>query len=131
MRFETVPPIGKGALVIKHDLSLDKLFAHSRDVKRSDVQPGEKYRVGINTKRMFICWWWTFGDINDGDLKEKKFARWVLPNENGEIMNLMAGEEWPDIEQMEKDGWVFSQGLDDLEITEADERNEVVVEFVE
>ena len=131
MRFETVPPIGEGTLVIKHDLSLDRLFAHSRNLKAADVQPGERYSIGINTKRMFICWWWTFGDVEHGDLKEKKFAKWVLPDEDGDIINLMPGEERPDIEQMEKDGWVFSQGLDNLEMTETEEGNKVVVEFVE
>ena len=130
MPFETVPPIREGVLVIKHDLSLDKLFAHSRNLKVADVQPGERYSIGINTKRMFLCWWWTFGDMNE-DLKEKKFARWVLADKHGDIINLMPGEERPDIEQMEKDGWVFSQELDDLEMTEADEGNEVIVEFVE
>ena len=131
MRFETVPPIGEGTLVIKHDLSLDRLFAHSRNLKAADVQPGERYSIGINTKRMFICWWWTLGDVERGDLKEKKFAKWVLPDEDGDIINLMPGEERPDIEQMEKDGWVFSQRLDNLEMTEAEEGNEVVIEFVE
>ena len=131
MRFEMVPPIGEGALVIKHDLSLDKLFAQSHNLKAADIRPGEKYSIGINTKRMFTCWWWTFGDVEHGDLKEKKFAKWVLPNEDGDILNLMSGEERPEIERMEKDGWVFSQGLDDLVMTEDDARDEAVVEFVE
>ena len=69
--------------------------------------------------------------MNDGDLKEKKFAEWVLPDENGEIMNLMSGEERPDVEQMEKDGWVFSQAFDNLEMSEDDEEREVVIEFLE
>ena len=55
MRFETVPPIGEGALIIKHDLSLNSLFENSRNLKAADVQPGERYSIGINTKRMFIC----------------------------------------------------------------------------
>ena len=128
MRFETVPPIGAGALVIK---SPDKLFAQSRNLKAADVQLGEKYSIGINTKRMFIFCWWTFGDVEQGDLKEKKFARWVLPDEHGDIINLMPGEERPDIQQMEKDGWVFSQRLEDLVMIEDNAEHEAVVEFVE
>lgn len=43
----------------------------------------------------------------DTDLKEKKFAKWSLPDEDGDLSSLMPGEERPDIEQMEKDGWLF------------------------
>ena len=45
MRFETVPPIGQGALVIKHDISLDRLFRFSYYLKVADVQPGEIFRI--------------------------------------------------------------------------------------
>lgn len=79
---------------------------------------------------MFTSRWWAFGDMDNGDLKEKKFARWVLPDQDGDISNLMPGEERPNVEQMEKDGWVFSQGLNDLEMTEDDAGHDVVVEFV-
>ena len=131
MRFDTIPPMGQGALIIKHDLSLDRVFEYSRNLKAADVQPGEKYRIGINHKRMFSSRWWAFGDMDYGDPKEKKFARWVLPDQDGDISNLMPGEERPNVEQMEKDGWVFSQGLDDLEMTEDDAGHEVAVEFLE
>ena len=130
-RFETVPPLGQGALIITHDLSLERLFRNTHSLKVTDIQPGERFRIRMTPKRAFRCGWWTFGDMNGGDLKEKKFAEWVLPDEDGDVINLMPGEKRPDIEQMEKDGWVFSQRLDDLEMTEAEEENEVVVEFVE
>lgn len=129
MRFETIPPTGQGALVIKHDISLERLFRYSRHLKAADVQPGEKFRISMNPKRAFRSAWWTFGDM-DGDLKGNKFARWELPDEDGDIRNLMPGEERPDYEQMEKDGWVFSQRFDDLDISEDDAGHEVVVEFV-
>ena len=131
MRFETVPPIGQGALTIKHDLSLERLFAHSRNLKVTDVQPGERYSIRINTKRMFICWWWAFGDMNNGNLGERKFSKWVHPDEDGNIIGLMPGEERPDFEQMEKDGWVFSQEHENLEMTEDEAECEAIVEFVE
>ena len=69
--------------------------------------------------------------MEHGHLKRKKFAKWILPDEDDKITNLMPREERPDIEQMEKDGWVFSQRLNNLQMTEADEGDEVVVEFVE
>ena len=133
MHFETVPPMGQGALKITHDITLERLFRYSRNLKAADVQPGEKFRVGMNMnlKRAIRCAWWTFGDAEHGDLKEKKFAEWVLPDEHGDIINLAPGVERPDIKQMEKDGWVFSQGLDNLEMSEDDAEREVFVEFVE
>ena len=129
-RFETVPPLGQGTLLITHDVSLERLFRNTHNLKVTDIQPGEQFRIKMNPKRAFRCGWWTFGDVEHGDLKEKKFAKWVLPDADGDIINLMPGEERPDIEQMEKDGWVFSQGLDNLEMTEDDAEHEAVVEFV-
>ena len=129
MRFETVPASEQGALIIKHDISLDRLFMFSHYLKAADVQPGEKFRVCMNPRRAFQCPWWAFGDMN-GDLKDKKFAQCSLPDENGFISNFFPGEKRPDFAQMEKDGWVFSQNLDDLEFTEDDTGHEVVIEFV-
>lgn len=105
-RFETIPSIGQGALIIKHDISLDRLLENPHNLKAADVQPGEKFRLNINPMRGFRSGWWAFGDM-DTDLKEKKFAKWSLPDEDGDLSSLMPGEERPDIEQMEKDGWLF------------------------
>ena len=41
----------------------------------------------------------------------------------------MPGEQRPDIEQMEKEGWVFSQRFENLEVTEDGECS-VTIEFV-
>lgn len=131
MRFESIPSIEQGDLIIKHDLSLERLFRNSHSLKAADIQPGEKFRIKLNPKRAFRCNWWAFGDMNNGYLKEKKFATWVFPDEDGDIMNLTPGDERPDIEKMEKDGWVFSQHLDDLEMTQDEAGSEVVVEFIE
>ena len=131
MHFETVPPKGQGALSVTHNISLERLFRNSRDLKAADIQPGEKFRVGMNPKRAFRCGWWAFGDMEIGDLKDKKFAVWVLPDKDGNIYNLMPDDERPSIERMEKDGWVSSQHLDDLEMTEDEAGSEVIVEFFE
>lgn len=131
MRFETVPPAGQGDLVIKHDLSLDRIFEYSRNLKAADVQPGERFRIKMNPKRAFAASWWAFGSMHDGELEGKKFAKWERPGEDGEISNLMPGEERPDVEQMEKDGWVFSQRFDYLEMAEEDGGDGVIVEFTE
>lgn len=129
MHFETVPSLEQGALVIKHDLSLDRLFQNSRKLKAADLRPGEMFRIHTNPKRLHWPGWWTFGDLND-DLAAKKFAKWELPDEDGEISNLMPGEQRPDIVQMEKDCWVFSQRFDSLEVTD-NKGHRVTVEFVE
>ncbi|KAL9610675.1 MAG: hypothetical protein Q9167_004623 [Letrouitia subvulpina] len=128
-RFETVPPPGKGELVIKHELPLERIFRNSYQLRAADVHPGEEFRIRINSKRLRgIGGWWTFGDLS-GDLEGKKFARWELPDEAGEIGNLMPGEQFPDIEQMEHEGWVFSQMFDSLEVTEDLQQEEVIVKF--
>ncbi|KAI4208919.1 MAG: hypothetical protein LQ351_008092 [Letrouitia transgressa] len=129
-RFETVPPPGKGELVIKHELSLERIFRYCHKLKAADVHPGEEFCVRINPKRLNgTGGWWTFGDLS-GDLAEKKFARWELPNETGEIGNLMPGEQFPDVGQMGNDGWVLSEMFDSLEITEDLPQDEVTIKFV-
>ena len=42
----------------------------------------------------------------------------------------MPGEERPDVEQMEKEGWIFSQRFDNLKMTEDEVGREVLIEFV-
>ena len=129
MRFETVPPMGEGALVIKHDMSLERLFRYSHQLKLSDVRPGEKFGIEMNPQRLFAAGWWTLGGLGD-ELEGKKFAKWERPDEKGEISNLMPGEQLPDVEQMEKDGWVFSEFADRLNVM-VETQDRVVVEFVE
>lgn len=131
MRFETVPPLGEGVLVIKHDLSLERIFEYSRDLKVDGVQRGEKFRIKMNPKRAFMSEWWAFGGLGDGELSGKIFAKWERPNQNGDISNLMPGEQKPNVEQMEKEGWVFSEVFDDLEMAEDIARQSVIIEFTD
>ena len=128
-RFETVPPLGEGELVIKHELSLERIFRHLYSLKIEDVQPGEKFRIQMNPKKLEFAEWWNFGDIQ-GDLQGKKFAVWELPGEDGVISNLMPSDPRPDFEKMSLEGWVFSQRHYDLEATQ-DADHDVVIEFIE
>ena len=131
IRFETIPAMNKGNLVIKHELSLERIFQYSRNLKATDTQPGEKFRIRANPKRL-SCGWWNFGAVDDGgQFAGKRFLRWYLPDENGEIENLMPGDPQPDVEQMESEGWVFNQNSDDLEILEEGGGDGVVIEFVD
>lgn len=106
------------------------MFQNSRLLKAADVRPGEKFRVQMDPKRLFWAGWWTFGALNDGELGGKRFAKWERPDEDGSIGNLMPGEQRPDFKRMEKEGWVFSERFDDLEVTD-DTEHSVIVEFIE
>lgn len=129
-RFETVPSQGQGSLIVKHDLYLDRMFQNSRDLHPGDIKPGEKFRVRLNPKRLDFISWWTFGNLN-GNLKEKKFAKWQLPDKTGLLDDLMPGEKEPDVNRMLNEGWVFSQRRDELKVTESAENDNVIFEFIE
>lgn len=129
-RFETVPSQGQGSLIVKHDLSLDRMFQNSRDLRPGDIKPGEKFRVRLNPKRLDFISWWTFGNLN-GNLKEKKFAKWQLPDKTGLLDDLMLGEKELDVNRMLNEGWVFSQRRDELKVTESAENDNVIFEFIE
>lgn len=134
LRFETVPgkdDQGGDGLTITHSLSLDRLFSYS-NLRKGSVQPGEKFALRMNPKKLrSLDVWWTWGDL-EADLKGKKFTGWEVPDEHGEIRNLEPGEEVPDVEGMKREGWVFTEYLDDLVLhIEEGEGEEVVVVFVE
>ena len=63
-------------------------------------------------------------------MRGKKFAKWELPDERGENENLMPGEKMPAVQNMEREGWAFSEEFDQLRIGQEDQE-ELVVEFVE
>ena len=128
LKFETVPAAGEGELSIIHEVTLERLFRYS-SLSIEEVRPGEKFKLEMNKKRLgSIEGWWTWGAL-DGGLRGKKFAKWELPNECGEIKNLMPGEKLPDVQNMEREGWVFSEEFDELRIGQGDQE-EVIVEFV-
>lgn len=126
-RFETVPAKGQGVLIVKHDLPLERMFKYESTLTPADIKPGEKFHVSMSTLRLGWVSWWAFGDL-EGDLKEKKFAKWQLPDEKGEMTDV-SGDENPDIDRMEAEGWVFSERLDNL--TVSGNSDDAVVEFVE
>lgn len=124
-----MPGKGEGELAVTHEISLERLFRHS-DLRKDAVKVGEKFAVRMNPKRLGSSeGWWTWGGL-EGELKGKKFAKWERPGQEGEIGNLMPGEKMPDVEGMEREGWVFSELFDELMLeTSGDE--EIVVEFIE
>lgn len=84
----------------------------------------------MDPKRLFWARWWTFGSLEQ-ELKEKKFAEWERPREDGEISNLLTGDPYPDVEGMEKEGFVFSEWAEALEVTEDTTQGDTIIEFVE
>lgn len=125
LHFETIPV--KGMLIIKHDLPLKRMFRYESTLKPADIKPGEKFRVSMSSLHLEWVSWWGFGDL-EGDLKEKRFAKWQLPDEEGQ-MDMMPGEEEPDIDRMQMEGWVFSERHDHL--TVSGNSDDAVFEFVE
>ncbi len=134
MRFETVPAVGKGELEIRHDLPIERMFENSggsnpSGINLADVKPREKFRVRMTPRRVTdFIWWWNIGGLED-KLMEKKFAKWRLPDNEGEFEDLMLGEETPDVDSMEAGGWVFSERLENLKVSNGTEEG-VVFEFV-
>ncbi|KAL9038783.1 MAG: hypothetical protein Q9214_005145 [Letrouitia sp. 1 TL-2023] len=129
LRFETVPGKGEGELAMIHEISLERLFRNS-DLRKEAVKVGEKFTVRMNPKKLGSPEsWWTWGSL-EGELNGKKFAKWELPDKEGEIGNLMPGEKKPDVEWMKREGWIFSEPFHELKI-EAEESEEIIVEFVE
>ena len=129
MRFETVPSEGEGELAVTHAISMERLFRYS-NLKLENVKQGEKFVVSMNPKKLGSTeGWWTWGAL-EGDLSGKKFAKWELPDRNGEIGNLMPGEKSPDVPAMEREGWVFSEAFDGLKIEKCEDE-ELVVEFIQ
>ncbi|KAI4160605.1 MAG: hypothetical protein LQ342_005626 [Letrouitia transgressa] len=129
LRFETVPGKGEGELAVIHEISLERLFRNS-DLRKEAVKVGEKFTVRMNPKKLgSVQGWWTWGSL-EGELNGKKLAKWELPDKEGEIGNLMPGEKMPDVERMKREGWIFSEPFHELSL-EAEENEEVVVEFVE
>lgn len=128
-RFETIPPIDHGVLTITHPLTLERMFRQERTLTKEDIKPGEKFRVQLSPRRLNFITWWAFGEL-DGDLKAKKFARWQLPDGNGNLDDLLPGEDEPDVARMENEGWVFSQRRENLTII-ANPTEGAVFEIVE
>ena len=129
LRFESVPSKGEGKLVVTHEISLERLFRYS-GLKKEAVKAGEKFIARMNPKRLGSTeGWWTWGSL-EGELKGKKFARWERRDRNGEIGNLMPGEKMPDVEGMQREGWVFSEPFHELTLEAAGDE-EFLVEFAE
>lgn len=128
-RFETIPPIGEGVLTLTHPLTLERMFRQEHTLKVEDIKPGEKFRARLSPQRLNFITWWAFGEL-EGDLRAKKFARWQLPDKDGNLDDLFPGEEEPDIARMEHEGWVFSQRRENLTVI-GKPTDGTVFEFVE
>ena len=117
------------SLAVTYEITLERLFRYP-DLRKEDVEMGQKFTVGMNPRLGSTEGWRTWGSLK-GELKGMKFARWEYPNGKGEIGNLMPREKTPDVEGMERGGvWVLSEPFHEL-ISEAGEDEGVFVEFFE
>lgn len=133
LRFGTIPAIGQGELVIKHELTPERIFQNWRRPIDCVVQPGEKYRLKMNPKRLLMDWW-QFGSLDEGGkggLKEKKFLRWERPGGALEIRNYMPSKRSPDVEKLKGEVWVFSKRSYHFKATDESGGEGIVVEFIE
>lgn len=131
MHFSTIPAEGQGELTVKYDLTPERLFQYEQypsAVEREHVKPGQKFRLRMwNLNKVAWC---TFGDL-DGDLRDKKFVwNWEPPNTEDWFDDFLVDGRKPDVETLNRDGWVFSQAPEDLKVT-ADTDEGVVLEFIE
>jgi len=105
--FVSVPSLDSGGdLVLTHEITSGRLFAHAEGITREDLQVGEKYEMGTSERHLGTMWW-CWGDL-DGDLEGIKlhcFSEGFC----------VAGEvERPGAEEVEREGWVTGQDVSRL-----------------
>lgn len=158
MEFVTIPPVGQGEARIERGFSPETLFAcykhpASLEEKLADFKSGERFAIKVEYRYMG---WWTWGSL-DTDLKSKKFARWSFPEElplnrapeddeteemshrledpvDGHDVNHLSSasavenEDVPNIRQMRREGWIFGEPTDGIEVVAKDK---AIFEFVD
>jgi len=115
--------MGDGELEIHHEMTGERIFEYSRNVKPADIILGTKYRLELQTSKL-PAFWWTFEVEAEG----KKFFEGILPDENG--TNGLKDEDPDAIEKLYREGWLYSYPLADLEFTVARDLG-AILEFVE
>jgi len=122
-RFVVVPGVDEGELNICHEISGERIFQYSRQVKPSDIALGTEFRLELQTSKL-PAFWWTFEDEAEG----KKFYEGILPDENG--LHGLKDDDPEAIEKLYGEGWLYSYPLSDLSFTVA-KNSEAVIRFVE
>ena len=132
--FATVPgarPSGEGKLLIKFDLTPERLFycdSYPGGVKRADVKAGDRYRLKM--QKLGRVKWWAFGDL-EADSKGKKFVHVAEEADaEGKFDKFEVDGKKPDRRMLEADGWVFSEEPGDLMMS-AEGDGDAVVEFID
>lgn len=79
--FLTVPGDGS-AVTVTHRLDWNRIFKYEEKLSKEALEPGEKFRLGLNGKFIGTSWW-CFGDL-EGGLRDKKFYAWCEDDFGGE-----------------------------------------------
>ncbi len=145
--------MGNGIATVEYDMSPARIFRYgsaSLEEKLARLHAGEIYRVSMSGAWLT---WWTWGDLR-GDLADRKFSRWQFPAvedpenvpdiasmltdpvELNKVNHLSSrscvdGEEKPDVKQMMRDGWVFSEAEAYIELISSTREEGAFFEFVE
>ncbi len=83
----------------------------------------------LKMRKLYWARWWAFGNL-DGDLRDKKFIwNWEPPETDEEALkHVPVDGQTPDVEMLERDGWVFSQARQHLKFS-AESDDGVVLKF--
>lgn len=73
--FVTIPPRGHGELIVRHQLSWEK-------IQEADVKNGERYKVFLTNKCLGTRWW-GFGSL-DEQFKGVKLRTWRADGNEGD-----------------------------------------------
>ncbi|KAI1073905.1 hypothetical protein F5B20DRAFT_596817 [Whalleya microplaca] len=72
-RFITLP--GDGSWVeVTHTIGWERIFKYEEKMVKTDLNPGEKFKMAINNDFLGTSWW-CWGDM-EGELKGKKLHAW-------------------------------------------------------
>jgi len=144
----TVPTSAKGeGFVATYELPLEILFRQETfalPLKHKDVKVGERFKITM--RNLDRCDWWAFGDLN-GDLKRKKLWHGhedeypqddshpgkVYIGDGGDLMvgGSSAGVHTLSLSEAKREGWIFSNRTQNLQLIPKVGEDSVMIEFTE
>jgi hypothetical protein len=100
--FLTIPAAQIGdEVVVKHSLTSERLFAYADGKNANDLEVGERFKVSLSDGYVGATWW-CWGSLED-ELESKRLHAFAK-----DTIGLWYGED-PEIEKLEKEGWVFGE----------------------
>lgn len=121
-RFLTIPAQETGEeVVVKHTVTSERLFAYADGMTAEDLVVGERYRAGLSEGYVGATWW-CWGGLEE-ELRGKKLHAYARGRRG------LRGGDAPDVDEMERQGWVFGENRAQLQfVMEEEGRVEVGIE---